>query len=190
MRLGVRLLQSTAGLVLAGVLLWSACIKTPTDGGDYQPPPNQNPNILSLSSGTASAGDTGVVIDVNLHNVEPIAGVALSIVYDSTVLKPSDTPYLKPARASQMDNYQGNFSTPGVVKFVMLSFSNPPGRIDVGDGPILQLLFDVKPTAPASASQIRFVNDSNPPPEDNQLSDTTGTHLIIPQLENGTFTVQ
>ena len=188
MRLGVRLPQSIMGLVLAGPLLWSACTETVTDPN--YPPPNQNPNILNLSNATASASDTGVVVDVNLHNVEPIAGVALSIVYDSTVLKPSDTPYLKPARASQMDNYQGNFSTPGVVKFVMLSFSNPPGRIDVGDGPILQLLFDVKPTTPASASQIRFVNDSNPPPEDNQLSDTTGTRLIIPQLENGTFTVQ
>lgn len=185
MRFGVRFLQSTAGLVFAGVLLWSACTKIPTDGG-YQPP-NQNPNILNLSNATASAGDTGVVIDVNLHNVEPMAGAQLRIVYDSTRLKLSDTPYLKPSRADQMGNYiLGSNPDPGEITFAMFPNIGQTGMIAAGDGPILQLLFDVKPTATSGNSQLGFESEGY---SINALSDTLGV-LIIPQLENGSFTVQ
>lgn len=169
---------------LFGLLLLASCTKSPTDSGN-NPPPNQNPNILSLSSATAAPGDTGVVIDVNLHNVEPVAGAQLRIVYDSLRLTPSDTRYLKPARAIQMDFYAGNFDNPGVITFAMSWFSQK-GSIAIGDGPILQLLFDVKSTAAAGASSLRFENQGN---NINALSDTLGT-LIFPQLQNSTFTVQ
>ncbi len=271
MRLGLRLLQSTGGLVLAGVLLWSACVEKSTssynsfapvldavgpqsvvegevlqfwihatdpqgdslilsasnlpanaslvDSGNgagyftFQANLNQAGNyqvLISASDGVnvssqsveitvldadkysitnyvAAPGDTGIIVDINLHNVEPIAGAQLRIVYDSTRLMLSDTPYLKPGRADQMDNYiLGSNPDPGEITFAMFPNIGQIGVIAAGDGPILQLLFDVKPTATSGNSQLKFESEGY---SINALSDTLGT-LIIPQLENGTFTVQ
>lgn|SRR5574341_633118 len=176
-----------SALAIAALLFWSGCKKYATAPID-QPPPNNNPNILSLDNASGAPGDTGIIVDVKLHNVEPIAGAQLRITYNSNVLQPSDTPYLKPARAEQMDFYAGNFNTPGVVTFAMSWFTQK-GVIAIGDGAILQLIFDVKPGAPTGNSSLSFQNDATPPTEDNALSDTTGTRLIIPQVQNSTFTV-
>ncbi len=175
---------SLSVLAVAALLFWSGCAKYGTEP-DNTPPPNQNPNVLSLGNASGAPGDTGILVDVNLHNVEPMAGAQLRIVYDSNRLQPSDTPYLKPSRASQMDFYNGNFSSAGVIIFAMSWFSQK-GIIDVGDGPILQLIFDVKSTAPPGASALSFENQGN---YINALSDTLAT-LIFPQLQNSTFTVQ
>jgi hypothetical protein len=40
----------------------------------------QDPNILSLSNAVGSPGDTDISVDVNLHNVEPMAGAQMRIV--------------------------------------------------------------------------------------------------------------
>jgi hypothetical protein len=172
-----------SALTIAALFFWSGCTQYGTE--PYQPPPNQNPNILSLSNASGAPGDTGIIVDVNLHNVEPMAGAQMRIVYDAGRLQPSDTPFLKPSRASQMDFYAGTFSNPGVITFAMAWFSQK-GIIDVGDGPVLQLLFDVKSTAVSGASALSFQNEGS---QINALSDTLGT-LIFPQLQNATFTVQ
>jgi len=116
--------------------------------------------------------------------------VALRIAYDSSVLQPSATPYSQPPRASSLENYSGYFDVPGLITFLMISLNNPPGKIQIGDGPILELYFDVKLTAPSGTTSLIFADDPGTPVQDNQLSDTTGTKLILPQLVNGTFTVQ
>ena len=183
-------------LILALAVTLSGCIKTPTDPGNYPPPDTTtipDPNILSLSSASGSPGDTGIIVNVNLHNVIPIGAVALLMAFDSTVLTPSDTWFLKPARASTMSVYNGSFPDAGSIRFAMLPFPNPPnplGRIEIGDGPILQLLFDVKPSAASGTTQIRFIDDPATPNPDNQLSDTSGYQVIFPQLQNSSFFVQ
>ena len=176
-----------SALAITALLFWSGCNKYST-APIIQPPPNNNPNILSLSNASGAPGDTGIIVDVNLHNVEPIAGAQLRITYNVNVLQPSDTPYLKPTRADQMDFYAGNFNTPGVVTFATSWFTQK-GVIAIGDGAILQLIFDVKPGASVGTSSLRFESDATLPTEDNALSDTTGTKLIVPQVQNGTFTV-
>lgn len=186
MRLGVSVV-----LVGLAVLLSSASCKKTATGPDGNvnppPPPSQDPNILSLSNGTGAPGDTGIVIDVDMHNVIPIAGVQLRMVYDSTVLQMSDSAYFKPPRAAQMCLFTVNYSTPGVIIGVITYFPCPPAKIDIGDGPVLQLIFDVKSTAPAGSYPLKFENN---PPQINSLSDTTGYKSIFPQLINSTFTVK
>lgn len=178
-----------SALIIASLLFWSGCAKYGTEP-DNTPPPNQNPNILSLSNASGAPGDTGIIVDVNLHSVEDVGAVALRIAYDAAMLEPSDTPFLQPARAAGMDKYEGNFDSPGLITFLMISLNSPPGKIEAGDGPILHLIFDVKSSAAPGTTQIFFADNPNTTIQDNQLSDTTGNVVIFPQLQNGTFTVQ
>jgi len=179
----------TGLLILALAMTLSGCIKTPTDPGT-DPPPNNDPNILSIPSASGAPGDTGIMVNVNLHNVEAIGGLVLRITYDSTVLTPSDTRFLAAIRSSGLEQNFNSFGTPGLITFLMYSSSDPLGKIDIGDGPILHLLFDVKPSAQSGTSTISFNDNPNTPLQDNQLSDTLGMKVIFPQLQNSSFTVQ
>ncbi|MCI0531001.1 MAG: cohesin domain-containing protein [candidate division Zixibacteria bacterium] len=184
--------SKTKSLLLVSALfwLWTGCTKLPANGditgNPPPPPPPDSDYVLSVTDTSASPADTGITVNVNLKNIEAVAGAQIRLTYDSTLLSMSSPPFSKPPRASQMDFFNGNFSTPGVVTFAMTWFS-AKGVIPDGEGPILQLRFNVKAGALSGSQSPLDLADMGI--NINAVSDTLG-NLIIPVLTDGLFTVQ
>jgi len=153
----------------------------------------QGADTLRIIGASASPCDNAVVVSVYLHNVEPIAGFQLRVVYDQTYLEANSQQFVNPTpshRAYPFFNpnngaiYAADISVPGEVTFVAVRLFTPV-QIDPGAGSIVDLLFNVKRTAPEGSTLIRLV-DSPDSININALSDLSG-NLILPVLVDDTF---
>lgn len=149
-------------------------------------------DTLRVLSASGNAGDTAIVVSIYLRNVEPIGGFQLRVVYDSTLLQPNSRRFVNPTpghRAYDFYNvgfYSADISEPGVVTFFAGPSIDTFVQISPGAGSIVDLLFNVRSTAPDQTTPIRLIDSGN---DVNALTDTIGLNLIFPVLRDGNFTI-
>jgi len=152
-------------------------------------------DTLKVISASGNRGDSARVVSIYLRNIEAIAGFQLRVVYDPTYLEPNSQQFVNPTPSHRAypfynpDNgaiYAADISVPGEVTFVAVRLFTPV-QIDPGAGSIVDLLFNVKGTAPDGNTLIQLAN-SQDSIKINALTDLSG-NLILPVLRDGTFTV-
>jgi hypothetical protein len=135
-------------------------------------------------------GDTiGVVLHMANHTLD-VVGYLHRIVYDEEILEPlmvNDTLMSVECldRGCQLEATEASALELGVVRILAVSWEN--NYIPVGSGPVAQLNFIVKPTAPPGTITTLIFEDVIPPQENN-WSDLS-YNLVVPQMVPGNFSI-
>ncbi|MGB2696490.1 MAG: FlgD immunoglobulin-like domain containing protein [Candidatus Zixiibacteriota bacterium] len=147
-------------------------------------------------------GDEGEVMSVfvDLCNSVDVGGFSLRLTYNPDLLTPrtvnGDTNWVvvshRTDRSSGMGIFQGVVREPGLFTFIG-AVDWLPGYeyITAGCGPVVEFEFTVNPNIPQdTVTYIMLENDPEYPFSYNNLSDTLGMQLYIPQLINGNFSLK
>ena len=145
-------------------------------------------DTMAILDSYGNPGDTvGVILHMANHTID-VVGYLHRIVYDETLLEPvmiTDTLMSAECldRGCQLEA-SAVALVPGVVRILAFSLEY---YIPMGSGPVLQLNFVVKPTAPPGTITIlEFVDEF--PPTDNNWVDRSGG-ILVPQLLAGNFSI-
>lgn len=142
-------------------------------------------DTMAILDAYGNPGDTiGVILHMD-NNTIAVAGYLHRIVYDDELLEAFSVECLD--RGCQLESYEGNFETPGVVSILAYDPIDYD-YIPIGSGPVMQINFEVKPTAPPGTITILRFEDVIPP-QNNNWSDTSGLIMLIPQLLPGNFSI-
>ena len=142
-------------------------------------------DTMAIIDAYGNPGDTvGVILHMANHTID-VAGYLHRIVYDDVLLEALSVECLD--RGCQLETYSGNFDTPGVVSILAYDMFDYD-YIPIGSGPVMQINFEVKPTAPPGTITILRFEDVIPP-QNNNWSDTSGEIMLVPQLLAGNFSI-
>ncbi len=146
-------------------------------------------DTMAILDSYGNPGDTvGVILHMANHTID-VGGYLHRIVYDETLLEPlmiTDTLMSAECldRGCQI-GVEASALEPGVVRILAFSVEY---YIPIGSGPVLQLNFIVKPTAPPGTITILQFQDVVPP-QDNHWVDPLGERVLVPQLLPGNFSI-
>lgn len=147
-------------------------------------------DTMAILDSYGNPGDTvGVILHMANHTID-VRAYLHRIVYDETLLEPlmvTDTIMSTECldRGCQIDA-EASALEPGVVRILAVSWEG--NYIPMGSGPVLQLNFIVKPTAPPGTITILQFQDEIPP-RDNNWTDPMGELILVPQLLPGNFSI-
>lgn len=148
-------------------------------------------DTMAVIDGYGNPGDTvGVILHMANHTID-VGAYLHRIVYDEALLEPlmiTDTLMSAECldRGCQLEATRADALEPGVVRILAVSWES--NFIPMGSGPVLQLNFVVKQTAPpGTITEIRFEDEN--PPQDNNWADPEGGPILVPQLLPGNFSI-
>ncbi|UCE67269.1 MAG: T9SS type A sorting domain-containing protein [Candidatus Zixiibacteriota bacterium] len=130
------------------------------------------------------SGDTGDIISIPIHlkNTFHVGGYLFRIVYDTLAFEPISVDTTSRSSGFEWNGF--NIDEPGIIRFFATSFHPIQNAIPPGVGPISMVNIFIRNTAPEGTYDIRF-EDEDTTSNDNQLSDSLGSTLIIPVLMDG-----
>jgi cysteine-rich repeat protein len=106
----------------------------------------------SISAGivTATAGQTGVVVEISVTNSVPLTLLSVDLTFDVALCNEIQNQVLRRGPHANIDPQEGGLTCPsdGRVRIVFFDLSGNP-VIPAGSGTIARWIFDVKPTAVA-----------------------------------------
>ena len=141
-------------------------------------------DTMAILDSYGNPGDTvGVILHMANHTID-VAGYLHRIVYDDALLQALSIECLD--RGCNLEAYEGNFETPGVVRILAVSWES--NFIPMGSGPVMQVNFEVRQSAPPGTITILRFEDEIPP-QDNNWSQPFGGPLLVPQLLPGNFSI-
>jgi len=148
-------------------------------------------DTMAILDAYGNPGDTvGVILHMANHTID-VGGYLHRIVYDEELLEPviiGDTLMSMECldRGCQLEAYSGSFDVPGVIRILAVSWHG--NYIPMGRGPVMQVNFEVKQTAPPGTITILEFQDLIPP-QDNNWSQPMGGPILVPQLLPGNFSI-
>jgi N-acetylneuraminic acid mutarotase len=167
----------------------STATATPTFTSTNSPTPTPTSSvptaILSVSDGFGVPGSTGnrITVDLDNHNITSITGAEWWLVYDSTAGITLTNVNVTSRTTGFTTGLTWDKSNPAAVKVHMLLYNMSNATIAPGNGPILELLFDVSASAIwGDVSPLSFSNAN--------LSNVSGNSVPINYSDQGTFTIQ
>lgn len=147
-------------------------------------------DTMAILDSYGNPGDTvGVILHMANHTID-VGGYLHRIVYDEALLEPlmiTDTLMSAECldRGCQL-GVEASALEPGIVRIMAVSWFGD--FIPMGSGPVLQLNFIVKPTAPpGTITSLQFQDVT--PPQDNYWTDQFGERILVPQMLPGNFSI-
>jgi len=128
-------------LVLLNFVVISSCVTEP-ESGVAEP---ESGLLISVGTGAAPPGSDNIPVNVVLDNTDPVKGLQMTICDKGNYL--TCTGCDPSARASDF-TCQSNELANGCATVILLSLSG--ALIDVGDGPLLSINYDVADDAPSA----------------------------------------
>ena len=152
-------------LVLLNFIAFSSCVVDPETGLS-----------IAVGDGAASPGTKNVSVNVTMDNVDPVRGIQMDICDDDNYL--TCTGCETTARTSDFQ-CATNERESGCVGIILVAFGGD--SIDVGNGPIFSLNYDVEDDAP-SAECVKLT------PRETKASDENRIPLDV-TTEQGEFCI-
>ncbi len=141
-------------------------------------------DTMAILDNYGNPGDTvGVILHMANHTID-VGGYLHRIVYDEELLEAFSLECLD--RGCNLEAYEGNFETPGVIRILAVSWEG--NYIPMGSGPVMQINFEVKQSAPPGTITLLQFQDEIPP-QDNNWADPMGGPILVPQLLPGNFSI-
>lgn len=133
-------------------------------------------NVLKVGSGSGAPGSSGNIVSILLQNNVAVAGLQLTLSYDSGKLTAKNV--ASTARSSQMAIFTFNEPTSGELRLIVSDLSGKV--ISSGNGSIADVYFDVK--ANASPGNVNLILS-------NVVMSDANAQSIPVTTENGIFTI-
>ena len=156
-------------LVLLNFIAFSSCVMDPETGTHLG-------MIIAVGDGSASPSTKNVSVSVTMDNADPLRGIQMDICDDDNYL--TCTGCETTARTSDFQ-CMINEREYGCVSIILVSFGGD--SIDVGNGPIFSLNYDVDDDAP-SAECFKLT------PQETKVSDENRILLDV-TTEQGEFCI-